>query len=134
MTIAGSSPAPTVRALNTLTGVTVLASPADVAPLYRQARVAVVPIRAGGGTRIKILEAFASGVPVVSTALGAEGLNVEDGVHLLIADTPDAFAAACVRLARDEGLRARIIPAARQLQEDQYSLNMLKQRFAPDTL
>jgi len=134
VTIAGSSPAPTVRALNTLTGVTVLASPADVAPLYRQARVAVVPIRAGGGTRIKILEAFASGVPVVSTALGAEGLNVEDGVHLLIADTPDAFAAACVRLARDEGLRARIIPAARQLQEDQYSLNMLKQRFAPDTL
>ena len=96
--------------------------------------MAVVPIRAGGGTRIKILEAFASGVPVVSTALGAEGLNVEDGVHLLIADTPDAFAAACVRLARDEGLRARIIPAARQLQEDQYSLNMLKQRFAPDTL
>ena len=92
------------------------------------------PFVQGGGTRIKILEAFASGVPVVSTALGAEGLNVEDGVHLLIADTPDAFAAACVRLARDEGLRARIIPAARQLQEDQYSLNMLKQRFAPDTL
>jgi glycosyltransferase involved in cell wall biosynthesis len=54
-------------------------------------------------------------------------------VHLLIADTPDAFAAACVRLVQDEDLRARIIPAARQLQEDQYSLDMLKQRFALDT-
>lgn len=133
VTIAGSSPAPTVVALNGLAGVTVLASPAEVFPLYHEARVAVAPIRAGGGTRIKILEAFASGVPVVSTALGAEGLSAEDGVHLLIADTPDAFAAACVRLVQDEDLRARIIPAARQLQEDQYSLDMLKQRFALDT-
>ena len=132
VTIAGSSPAPSVVAMGGDTGVTVLASPADVAPLYQQARVAVVPIRAGGGTRIKILEAFASGVPVVSTALGAEGLIAEDGVHLLIADTPDEFAAACMRLARDDELRSRLIPAARRLQKDQYSLDMLKQRFAPD--
>ena len=132
VTIAGSSPAPSVVAMGGDTGVTVLASPADVAPLYQQARVAVVPIRAGGGTRIKILEAFASGVPVVSTALGAEGLSAEDGVHLLIADTPDEFAAACIRLARDDELWSRLIPAARRLQKDQYSLDMLKQRFAPD--
>lgn len=131
VTIAGSSPASAVVALNQLAGVTVLASPAEVAPLYQQARVAVVPIHAGGGTRIKILEAFASGVPIVSTALGAEGLDIADGIHLLIADTPDEFAAACMRLAQDEELRARIIPAARQLQADRYSLDMLKQRFAP---
>lgn len=133
VTIAGSSPGPVVMGLNKLAGVTVLASPADVAPLYQQARVAVVPIRAGGGTRIKILEAFASGVPVVSTALGAEGLGVVDGVHLLIADTPDEFAKACLRLAQDNELRARIVSAASRLQADEYSLDMLKQRFAPET-
>ena len=65
-----------------------------------RASVAVVPIRYGSGTRLKILESFAHRVPVVSTTLGAEGLDVRDGVHLLLADDPDAFAAATVRLLR----------------------------------
>jgi polysaccharide biosynthesis protein PslH len=73
----------------------------DLAPLYGAADIAVVPIRAGGGTRIKILEAFAHGVPVVSTRLGAEGIAATDGVHLLLADDAQAFAAACLRLKRD---------------------------------
>ncbi len=63
--------------------------------------MAVVPVRYGGGTRVKILESFAHRVPVVSTRLGAEGLEVEDGVHLLLADGPEDFAAATVRLLRD---------------------------------
>ena len=65
--------------------------------------VVVVPIRYGGGTRVKILESFAHRVPVVSTTLGAEGLDVEDGVHVLLADDPDEFAAAIVRLLGDPG-------------------------------
>jgi glycosyltransferase involved in cell wall biosynthesis len=73
----------------------------DPMPLYDAADLAVAPIRAGGGTRIKILEAFSRGVPVVSTRLGAEGLEVTDGVHLLLADDATAFAAACVRLKND---------------------------------
>ncbi len=73
----------------------------DPAPLYAAADIAVAPIRAGGGTRIKILEAFAHGVPVVTTRLGAEGIEATDGTHLLLADDAAGFAAACVRLKND---------------------------------
>jgi glycosyltransferase involved in cell wall biosynthesis len=70
----------------------------DLAPLYAAADVVVVPLRAGGGTRIKILESFAHGVPVVTTSLGAEGIDAADGVHLLVADNAEAFARACLRI------------------------------------
>jgi glycosyltransferase involved in cell wall biosynthesis len=73
----------------------------DLAPYYAASSIAVAPLRTGGGTRIKILEAFAHGVPVVATHLGAEGLDVEDGVHLLLADDPVDFAAQCRRLLVD---------------------------------
>lgn len=76
--------------------VTVTGRVEDLAPYYARSRLAVVPVRAGGGTRIKILEAVAYGLPVVSTSLGAEGLPLRDGEHLLLADTPDAFARACL--------------------------------------
>lgn len=131
ITIAGSSPMASVLALGKQAGVTVVANPPDVAPLYQSSRVAIVPLRAGGGTRIKILEAFASGVPVVSTSLGAEGLDVEHGRHLLIANAPGDFASACVQLAQDEALRAKLVATARELQRAQYSLETLKLRFAP---
>ena len=85
-----------------------------------QASVAVVPIRYGGGTRVKILESFAHRVPVVSTSLGAEGLDVQDGVHLLLADDPDEFAAATVRLIGDSALRTRIAGEAEKLYLDRY--------------
>lgn len=62
-----------------------------------KARTVVVPLRVGGGSRIKIREAMASAVPVVSTTIGAEGLELEPGRHAFIADSPDTFAAACVR-------------------------------------
>ena len=65
------------------------------------ADMAVIPIRFGSGTRIKIIEAFAHRVPVVSTTIGAEGLDALDGVHLLLADEPEAFADACHRLATE---------------------------------
>jgi glycosyltransferase involved in cell wall biosynthesis len=76
------------------------------------ASVAVVPIRYGSGTRVKILESFAHRIPVVSTTLGAEGLDVEDGVHLLLADDPEEFAAATVRLLGDVQLRVRLTESA----------------------
>ena len=80
----------------------------------------MVPVRYGGGTRVKILESFAHRVPVVSTSLGAEGLDVEDGVHLLIADDPEQFAAAVVRLLRDAQLRVRLTEAAEARYLDRY--------------
>jgi len=85
-----------------------------------KATVAVVPMRYGSGTRVKILESFANRVPVVSTRLGAEGLDVEDGVHLLLADDPDAFAAAVVQLLTDARLRQRLTEAAEQRYLDSY--------------
>ena len=84
----------------------------DVGVAYREVDVAVVPIRGGGGTRIKLLEAFARGIPVVSTTVGAEGIAVDDEVHLLLADSPDAFAAQCLRFAQSACLRESLAAAA----------------------
>lgn len=93
-----------------------------------RATVAVVPIRYGSGTRVKILESFAHRVPVVSTTLGAEGLGAEDGVHLLLADDPAEFAAATVRLLGDPRLRARLAEAAEALYLDRYDGRLADQR------
>jgi glycosyltransferase involved in cell wall biosynthesis len=89
-----------------------------------RATVAVVPVRYGGGTRVKILESFAHRVPVVSTTLGAEGLDVDDGVHLLLADDPEAFAAATVRLIGDAQLRVRLTEAAEARYLDRYDASV----------
>ena len=70
-------------------------------PNLARADIAVVPLRIGSGTRLKILESFAHRIPVVSTTVGADGLDVEDGVHLLLADRPEEFADACRRLIED---------------------------------
>jgi glycosyltransferase involved in cell wall biosynthesis len=86
-----------------------------VAPDLARTDVVAVPLRFGSGTRVKILEAFAHRLPVVSTRAGADGLAVEDGEHLLLADDPDAFASACMRLLRDVALRERLTAAAHRL-------------------
>ncbi len=77
----------------------------DIRPVVARAWAAIVPLRVGGGTRLKILEALALGTPVVSTSKGAEGLDLQDGEHLLIADTPREFAEAVTRLLSDAALR-----------------------------
>jgi glycosyltransferase involved in cell wall biosynthesis len=92
----------------------------DLTVELREAALAVVPIRFGGGTRIKILEAFAHGLPVVTTTVGAEGLEVEDGRHLLVADDADALASACLRLLDDRDLRSRLAAAGRALWQERY--------------
>jgi glycosyltransferase involved in cell wall biosynthesis len=86
-----------------------------------RARVAVVPLLAGSGTRLKILEAWAAGVPVVSTTLGAEGLPVRDGEHLLIADDAQSFAAAVSRLLACSDLRKQVGTAGRLLLEREFT-------------
>lgn len=81
----------------------------------------LIPLRIGGGTRLKAFEAMASGMPVVSTTLGVEGLPVKRGEHLLIADSADDFATAALRLLEDAGLRARLAASARALVERNFS-------------
>ena len=93
----------------------------DVRPYLRRAAVVVVPVRIGGGTRLKVVEAFAVGKPVVSTSLGAEGIRARDGEHLLIGDTAEAFAAQVVRLLGDRDQAARLGAAAATLARAHYS-------------
>jgi glycosyltransferase involved in cell wall biosynthesis len=83
----------------------------DIRPTIAQSRVNVVPLRIGGGTRLKILESLALGTPVVSTSKGAEGLDLVDGRDLLVADGPADFAAAVLRLLEDSRLRERLSSA-----------------------
>ena len=101
----------------------------DVRPLIKSAWVNVVPIREGGGTRIKILEAMALGVPVVSTSKGSEGLEVEDGEHILVADTAEAFAEQVVRLLRDVELRQEMVHRARNLVKMKYDIEAVIPQF-----
>ena len=93
---------PAIAALGDRPGVTVVGQVPDIDTELARADLVLVPIRFGSGTRLKILEAFAHRIPVVSTGLGAEGLDAVDEHHLLIADTPDAIAIACARLLEDE--------------------------------
>ena len=93
----------------------------DVRPYLRRAAVVVVPLRMGGGTRLKVLEAFALGKPVVSTSLGAEGIRAGGGEHLLIGDTPEAFASQVIHLLGDPDHAGRLGFAAARLAQDQYS-------------
>ena len=108
-----------------LPGVKVLGEVADVTAHLMAADIAVVPIRFGGGTRIKILEAFAHRIPVVSTTVGCEGLDVVDGEHLLVADDPATFASACIRLYESADLRAKLVAAAAELWTSRYRWTVL---------
>jgi len=97
----------------------------DMRPWYQQAGALVVPLRAGGGTRIKILEAFSYRRPVVSTSIGAEGIAARPDEHLLIADGADAFAAQCARLMADPTLGASLAERAYALYASRYTPDAL---------
>lgn len=130
LTLVGSDPPPSVRALAGLyPAVEVTGTVPDVRPFYAEALLAIVPLRTGGGTRLKILEAFAAGVPVISTTLGAEGLNLSPGEHFLAADSQTEWVAACSAIANDAPLRKRLIQAGRKLAEDEYDWNVLGGRL-----
>lgn len=118
--IVGADPSSEVTRLAERPGVTVTGTVPDVRPWLRSAQIVVAPLRAGGGTRLKILEAFAMGRPVVATTIGAEGLAVEHRRHLLLANDPHDFAACVVELANDAELRARLTAGALELVRDRY--------------
>ena len=101
----------------------------DIRPVIASAAVCIVPLRHGGGTRLKILEAMALGTPVVSTTKGAEGLEVTPDRDILIADEPAEFANQVVRLLRDAALRTSIAGNARRLVEQRYDWEHIGSRF-----
>lgn len=121
-TIVGANPPASVtRLADETAGIIVTGSVPDTRPYIAQAQVAIAPLRVGGGTRLKILEALAMGKPMVSTSLGAEGLDLVAEEHLLIADEPSAFAQAVVRALDDAQLRARLGAAGRAAVVREYS-------------
>ena len=95
-------------------GVSVVGEVEDVGGELRAARAVIVPLWEGSGTRIKIVEAFAYGLPVVTTSLGCEGLAVEHGVQALVADDPAAFARSCVEVLVDDALAGELAAAGRR--------------------
>ena len=113
LTVIGRNPGADVLALAKHAGVTIAGGVESVLPYYDEADVVIAPIRSGGGTRIKVLEAMVFGRAVVSTTLGAEGLEVTAGRDLLVADLPQDFASACVELIEDEPERNRIASSGR---------------------
>lgn len=127
LTLVGSEPVDAVRALNDAEGVEVTGTVPDLRPYYREALASVVPLRMGGGTRLKILEAMAARVPVISTKLGAEGLDVEEGRELLFADAerPEEWASKLERLACAPGEYSAMTARARDLVRGRYDWSIV---------
>lgn len=129
-TVVGRHPPASLLALGKkLSGVAFTGSVPDIRPYLRQAQVSVIPLLAGGGTRIKAFEAMAAGCPVVSTALGIEGLSLQAGEHHLEADAPQDMAAAVVRLLRDRLAREGLSQRARAFVESRYGHEVAARAF-----
>jgi glycosyltransferase involved in cell wall biosynthesis len=97
----------------------------DVLPYLHSARVTVLPLRAGGGTRLKALEALAAGVPMVATPLAVNGLGLRDGEHVLIGRSPADLAEQAIRVVRDDALARRLSLAGRRLVEERYDWSVV---------
>jgi len=119
-TIVGRNPPPEIRELQRVPGVEVTGMVEDVRPYYREAMAAVVPLRVGGGSRLKIMEAMAAGVPVISTRLGAEGIEVTDGENILFAETDDEFCQVVGEIDQDQERWRRLTDAGRLLVRENY--------------
>jgi glycosyltransferase involved in cell wall biosynthesis len=123
LTVVGSDPGKAVHevAERAPLPVSVAGYVRDIGPYFSTSRAMIVPLRHGAGTRLKILEALAWGLPVVTTSIGGAGLNLANGTHALIADEPSAFAAAVQRLLRDDALWTQLSTAGRALVEEHYA-------------
>jgi glycosyltransferase involved in cell wall biosynthesis len=127
--IAGRNPPPDIKALARDCGAEVTGWVEDIRSYMRQAAVCVVPLRVGGGTRLKIFEAMAMGKAIVSTSIGAEGLPVKNGENIIIQDDPRAFANEVIRLLRDQQARLRLGRAARETVESRYTWKAAAEEF-----
>lgn len=129
LSLVGFDPPAEVRRLERIPGVVVVGTVPDVRPWLARASVVVVPLRAGSGTRLKLLEALAAGKAVVSTRLGAEGVECEHGRHLLLADEPQAFAESVLSLLASPEQRRALGRAGRQLVEEEYAWERIAEKL-----
>jgi polysaccharide biosynthesis protein PslH len=126
----GRGASPWLRQIAVDYGMQMIGEVPDIAPWYQNSTAVVVTVRAGGGTRIKVLEAFSHRRAVISTSIGMEGIDAIDDVHVLIANTPEVFAERCVRLMADRVLRDRLAENAFSLFLHCYSAEAIKRTIA----
>jgi len=120
-TVVGARPPMAVRRLTTRDpNIVVTGYVENLAPVLSDAALLIVPLRSGSGMRVKILEAFARGIPVVSTSIGCEGIDVTPGEDILVADAPLSFSQAVLRLLQDTPFAERLAAKARCLVEKKY--------------
>lgn len=129
LVLAGRSPVPEVLALERVGGVRLYADVPSMVPYFESARAVVVPLRVGTGTRLKALEAMAAARPVVGTSVGLEGIGVSDGEEALIADDPEQFAGALVRVLRQDELARSLAGAGRRHVESRFGWDRIGDRF-----
>jgi glycosyltransferase involved in cell wall biosynthesis len=129
-TIAGRSPdARVLKAAQGIDGVSITGKVADMRPYLWGSKISIVPIRIGGGTRLKIYECMAAGLPVVSTTVGAEGLRYTNGADIAIADDPSGLADACIRLLSDDAARSALAKKALKRAQTEFSWKAVSLEF-----
>jgi glycosyltransferase involved in cell wall biosynthesis len=101
----------------------------DLTPYMEQAALMVIPVRAGGGMRVRILEAFARGIPVVTTTLGLEGIDAKPEQDVIVADTANTFSSAVIRLIGDQALQSQLARNGRRLAEAVYDRRIALQKL-----
>jgi glycosyltransferase involved in cell wall biosynthesis len=130
LSVVGRNPPESLRQrVDATEGVELHANVSDVRPFLARSAVMVVPLRIGGGSRLKILEAMAAGTPVIATRVGAEGLEVHDGEHLVLVETCEEMARAILEHRRDAHATARMAALGRQLVEKHYEWDILADRL-----
>jgi glycosyltransferase involved in cell wall biosynthesis len=129
LTVVGRADEPVRRRLGMVPGVRCIGHVDDVEPHFQGSRIMVVPIRSGSGMRVKVLDALARGLPTVSTTVGCEGIDVDAGVHLLVADEPADFAAQVIRLLTDAALARSLADAGRLLVLRAYDTSVVAARI-----
>lgn len=127
--IIGGNPPQEIRSLSRIRNIFVTGYMDDVRSVLNKCQVCIVPLRIAAGTRLKILEAMAMRKPVVSTTIGAEGLEVSPGENIIIADTPEDFAKKTVDVLKNSALRERLILGGRRLVESRYSWEACLQKL-----
>jgi glycosyltransferase involved in cell wall biosynthesis len=128
--IVGKGASPRLHQIAVDYGMQMIGEVPDIAPWYQNSDAVMAPVRAGGGTRIKVLEAFSHRRAVISTSIGMEGIDAIDNIHVLIANTPEVFAERCVGLMADRVLRDRLAENAFSLFRDCYSAEAIKRTIA----
>ena len=128
--IGKNPPVQIISLIKNMEGIELLGYVEDIRPYIKRAKVFICPIMEGGGTRIKILDAFSQGIPVVSTEIGAEGLHIENGKHICLANSAAEFVEKVSELIENNELSRKISINARKLIEENYSYKYIGEKLA----